>query len=43
MFTNLEFTIGFENSTQKFFVGNIFYNFYLTKDKAKARLLKNNI
>jgi hypothetical protein len=43
MFKDINFTIGFENSTQRFFVGNIFYNFYLTKDKQKARLLKNYI
>ena len=43
MFKDSNFTIGFENSTQRFFVGNIFYNFYLTKDKTKARMLKSYI
>lgn len=43
MFKDINFTIAYENSTQRFFVGNLFYNFYLTKDKAKARLLKSHL
>lgn len=43
MFKDINFVIAYENSTQRFFVGNIFYNFYLTKDKQKARLLKSYI